>query len=263
MTRNSSRARHALPPRLPIASIEPDAKLALYDAGPAWLRWLDDKSVAAVPSAGGAVITMGWQDLCAELAPHLVGNDAAFAQEQDTALPRALARLHESLSHALADVKAGRPSAQSNDDVARPIMDVSATAAECTLRVLLSRAVGRSAEELPAVARALSAVPLLHFDGPAGALAKERAAEKLAPRAAAAAAIVGFLGHVPLGASLEHGGWLGAHLERQDWKWFEAAVVPLTFTASVARMLASGLEWRGRFSVTALATRGRVFENRA
>ncbi len=254
-----SRAKHEPRPRLPIAEVQKDAHLSASDAGPAWLRWLDDKSVAAVPSAGGAVITMEWEDLCAELAPHLIGSDAVFAEEQGAHLSRSLSRLEGALFQALADVQAGKEASPGGDEAAAPMLDVAAAAAECALRVLVARAVGRTPEEITPVARALAAVPLLHFDGPAGALAKERAAEKIAPRAAAVAAIIGYLAHVPFGASLDHGGWLGAHLEQGHWKWFEAAVVPLTFTASVARLLAVGCGWRGRFSVTSLATRGRVY----
>jgi hypothetical protein len=249
------------PRRLPLLTIEPDPKLTAYEAAePAWLRWLDDKSIAAIPPAGGVIIGMDWEDLCAAIVPHLTGSDAEFAKEREDAIPQALTTLEGSLSQALAEVRNRATSSPADDAAPEPMVQVAAAAAECAMRALLARVADRSTAELLPVARALDGLPRLYWNGPAAALANEQAAERVAPRAAAVASIAGYLASTPVGSSSQHGGWMGTQLEQRNWKWFESALVRLTYTASVARLVAAGCAWPGRFSVTYCATRGRVFD---
>jgi hypothetical protein len=201
---------------------------------------------------------MDWADLCAAVAPHLAGTDAAFAADAEASVPPALAALDASLARALDDVRQGR--AGSAEDGVAPALacSIAAAAAECALRVLVARATERVPTEIVPVTRALDALPRAYAEGPARWLVAERNAERLAPRATAVAAIVAYLVSAPFGPSVKQGGWIGGQIERARWGWFEAAVVPFTYTASVARLVAAGCPWTGRFSVALSATRGRI-----
>jgi hypothetical protein len=251
-------------PRLEVQEVTADPRLGSYDGGtPEWVRWLDDKSVAAMPAEGGAIITMEWPDLCAAVAPQLQGIDAAFVGAADAALPGAIASLEASLARALDDVRHGKASSP-EDDVAPPLVaTIAAAAAECALRVLVARAANRTPTDLVPVTKALDVLPRAYASGAAHSLPSERGAERIAPRATAAAAILAYLVSAPYGPNTKQGGWIGGQIERGKWNWFEAAVVPFTFTASVARMVAAGCTWPGRFSVALSAARGRVVGARA
>jgi hypothetical protein len=245
-------------PRLSIESVTVDPALSAHEGlGPAWLRALDDKSIAAMPAAGGVVRVMEWEDLCAAIVPLLEGSDAAFTERQEVELPRALEKLEASLAQVQADVRAGTASA-AQDQAAAAMVECAAAAAECAMRVLVGRVANRPATELAPIAKRLETLPMVYRSGPASSLANDRAADKLAPRAVAVAAIAAYLAHAPLGAGAKGREWLGVRLERGEWKWFESALAPLTMAAVAARAVAAGCKWRGPFSVTSWATRGRV-----
>ena len=252
------RGRRLSPQRLSIESVPVDAALAAHEGkAPAWLRALDDKSIAAMPAAGGVVRVMEWEDLCAAIVPLLEGSDAAFAERLEVELPRALEKLESALAQVQADVKAGQPS-QASDEAAAALVECAAAAAECTMRILVGRVANRPTTELAPVAKRLETLPMIYRSGPAGSLANDRGADKLAPRAVAVASIAAYLAHTPLGAGAKGREWLGVRLERSEWKWFEAALAPLTIAAIAARAVEAGCKWRGPFSVTSWATRGRI-----
>ncbi len=246
------------PVRLSIESVPVDPALASHQGNaPSWLRALDDKSIAAMPAAGGVVRVMEWEDLCAAIVPLLEGSDAAFAERLEVELPRALEKLESSLAQVHADVKSGQPS-QAVDDAAAAMVECASAAAECAMRVLVGRVANRPTTELAPIAKRLETLPMVYRSGPASSLANDRAADKLAPRAVAVAAIAAYLAHAPLGAGAKGREWLGVRLERSEWKWFESALAPLTMAAVAARAVEAGCKWRGPFSVTSWATRGRI-----
>jgi len=244
--------------RLSIESVTPDPALSAHEgSAPAWLRALDDKAIAAMPAQGGVVRVVEWEDLCAAIVPLLEGSDAAFAERMETELPRSLERLEAALAQVQADVKAGTTS-QAEADAATAMVECASAAAECAMRVLVGRVANRPTTELSPIAKRLETLPMIYRSGPAAPLANDRAADKLAPRAVAVASIAGYLAHAPLGAGAKGREWLGVRLERGEWKWFESALAPLTMAAVAARAVAAGCKWRGPFSVTTWATRGRV-----